>query len=31
MKQYFDHYLKSEQAPNWLRQGEAYQEYKKVD
>ncbi|MBB1427395.1 S9 family peptidase [Shewanella sp. SG44-2] len=31
MKQYFDHYLKGEQTPNWLRQGEAYQEYKKVD
>jgi dipeptidyl aminopeptidase/acylaminoacyl peptidase len=29
MKQYFDHYLKGEQAPDWLRQGEAYQEYKK--
>ncbi|MGX9463480.1 S9 family peptidase [Shewanella sp. A14] len=31
MKQYFDHYLKGAQAPDWLRQGEAYQEYKKVD
>jgi dipeptidyl aminopeptidase/acylaminoacyl peptidase len=28
MKQYFDHYLKGAQAPDWLRQGEAYQEYK---
>ena len=31
MKQYFDHYLKGEPAPQWLSQGEAYQEYKKVD
>lgn len=28
MKQYFDHYLKGTPAPDWLRQGEAYQEYK---
>ena len=31
MKQYFDHYLKGEPAPQWLTQGEAYQEYKKAD
>jgi dipeptidyl aminopeptidase/acylaminoacyl peptidase len=31
MKQYFDHYLKGAQAPDWLRQGEAYREYKKAD
>ncbi|WP_282110420.1 prolyl oligopeptidase family serine peptidase [Shewanella algicola] len=31
MKQYFDHYLKGEPAPQWLKQGEAYQEYKKAD
>jgi dipeptidyl aminopeptidase/acylaminoacyl peptidase len=27
MKQYFDHYLKGEPAPDWLKKGEAYQEY----
>lgn len=27
MKQYFDHYLKGEPAPDWLEKGEAYQEY----
>ncbi len=31
MKQYFDHYLKGAPAPDWLRQGEAYREYKKAD
>ncbi len=28
MKQYFDHYLKGTKAPKWLKEGEAYQEYK---
>ncbi|QDE30562.1 prolyl oligopeptidase family serine peptidase [Shewanella polaris] len=31
MKQYFDHYLKGAPAPDWLRQGEAYREYKTAD
>ncbi|MCL1077908.1 prolyl oligopeptidase family serine peptidase [Parashewanella spongiae] len=29
MKQYFDHYLKGEPAPEWLTKGEAYYEYQK--
>jgi len=31
MKQYFDHYLKGDPAPDWLLKGEAYREYKKVE
>lgn len=31
MMEYFDHYLKGKPAPQWLQQGEAYQEYKKAD
>ncbi|ABE55839.1 peptidase S9, prolyl oligopeptidase active site region [Shewanella denitrificans OS217] len=28
MMQYFDHYLKGLPAPDWLKQGQAYQEYR---
>lgn len=31
MMQYFDHYLKSKPAPEWLSKGEAYVEYKADD
>nr|WP_298769229.1 prolyl oligopeptidase family serine peptidase [uncultured Shewanella sp.] len=31
MMAYFDHYLKGAPAPEWITQGEAYQEYKKED
>ncbi|WP_299002891.1 prolyl oligopeptidase family serine peptidase [uncultured Shewanella sp.] len=31
MMAYFDHYLKGKPAPDWITQGEAYQEYKKND
>ncbi|NKF50140.1 S9 family peptidase [Shewanella sp. WXL01] len=31
MMEYFDHYLKGKDAPTWLTQGEAYQEYRAND
>lgn len=31
MMEYFDHYLKGKPAPEWLKAGEAYTEYKKAD